>query len=402
VLPFLALALLFLAGRRLPASSRASFVLLLATSPLLLLYAGEARAYGILALLAFLLFRLAAGAEGNGAGRVWLLAAIAAAAMWIHYLGIFVVGSLIVATSALRRRRTAASIAAGFLLFLPWLHVFAAQPAASMGWLHDKQAATIQGFLADLGGGARLLPPFGLPLPKALLQAAMVAALAVFVLVLPRLRADSETRIGLATVFLTLGGVLAVAYVSQPIAVAGRTELAVLPIWLWLAARSGETSRPARLAAIAVAAVGLASSLLILAAPRSNRPFADVPRRLLDSARPGDIAVGSANFYLPLRLEKDRGRLAADLKAFPADLEAHPGWFVAKAPTEAEYRTLEAQVAGVGPGRSVYLLIDPPFWNRRLQEMMAARGKPAVETLSYGIFVESRGSASASAPASSR
>jgi hypothetical protein len=178
--------------------------------------------------------------------------------------------------------------------------------------------------------------------------------------------------------------------------------MAILPIWLWIAARSGETTRAARLAAIAVAAVGLSSSLLVLAAPRSNRPFADVPRRLLDSAAPGDLAVGSANFYLPLRLEKDRGRLASGLKAFPDDLATHPGWFLAKAPTEAEYRALEAEVAGAGAERSVFLLIDPPYWNRRLQAMIAARGEASVETLAYGIFVVSRGSASASPPAKSR
>jgi hypothetical protein len=387
-LPFAAIAFLFLAGRRLPSSSRARFLVLAATSPLLLLYSTEARAYGILALLVFVLFRLAAGGAQTS-GRVWAIAATAAAAMWIHYLALFAVGSLLLACAAMRRWRVAASLAAGFLLFLPWVPVLATQPAASMGWLHDKQAATAHGFLADLGGGARLLPPFGLPLPGSLLKMAEAAAFVFLVLLLLRRLSDAETRLGLATVLLTLGGVFAVSYSSHPIAVAGRTELAILPVWLWIAARAGETSRAARLAAVAVAAIGVASSLLILAAPRSQRPFADVPDRLLASARPGDVAVGSANFYLPLRLERDRGRLAADLKAFPADLEAHPGWFVARAPAEADYRELAARVSAAGDGESVFLLLDPPYWNRRLQEMMSARGDPSVEKLPYGILVAS-------------
>jgi hypothetical protein len=258
-----------------------------------------------------------------------------------------------------------------------------------MGWLRDRPVPTAYGFLADLGGSARLLPPFGFPLPGALLTVAEIAAVIFLVLLVIRLGSDPETRIGLAAVLLTLGGVFTASFVSQPIAVAGRTELAILPIWLWIAARAGETSRGARLAAAAVASIGIASSLLILAAPRPNRPFADVPDRLLAAAKRGDVAVGSGNFYLPLLLQRDRGRLAADLQSLPEDLAGHPGWFREQAPTESEYQALEARVGRAAPERSVFLLLDPPFWNARLKRMMAARGEFSAETLPYGILVSS-------------
>ena len=128
---------------------------------------------------------------------------------------------------------------------------------------------------------------------------------------------------------------------------------------------------------------------MILAAPRPNRPFADVPAALLESARREDLAVGSGNFYLPLLLARDRGSLAADLKSFPGDVAAHPGWFREQAPTESEYEALEAQVGRAAPDRSVFLLLDPPFWNSRLKRMMAARGDFSAETLRYGILVSS-------------
>ncbi|HEY3122471.1 MAG TPA: hypothetical protein VGK70_00240, partial [Thermoanaerobaculia bacterium] len=49
-LPFVAIAVLFAAGRSLPPGARLRFLWLAASSPLLLLYASEARAYGVLAL----------------------------------------------------------------------------------------------------------------------------------------------------------------------------------------------------------------------------------------------------------------------------------------------------------------------------------------------------------------
>src|SRR5262249_10551939 len=204
-----------------------------------------------------------AGGE-ESPGRLWRIALTAAAAMWTHYLAIFAVGSLVLGSAAARRWRSAAALAAGSLIFLPWAPVLLSQPAPSLGWLRDGRAASVHGLLAGLGGGARLLPPFGLPLPGALLKIAEAAALIVLAFLLIRFRGDMETRIGLITVLATLGGVFAVSFFSRPIAVAGRTELAILPVWLWLVARAGETSRVSRLAAAAVASVGVASSLLIL------------------------------------------------------------------------------------------------------------------------------------------
>ena len=310
--------------------------------------------------------------------------------MWTHYLALFAVGSLLLANAGMRRWRNAAALACGYLLFLPWAPVLAAQPSASMGWLRDQPVPTAYGFLADLGGSARLLPPFGFPLPGALLTVAEIAAVIFLVLLVIRLGSDSETRIGLAAVLLTLGGVFAASFVSHPIAVAGRTELAILPIWLWIAARAGETSRAARLAAAAVASIGIASSLLILAAPRPNRPFADVPGRLLEPRQSAETSRSVPAISTFRFSSSATGAASRRTSVAPGGLAAHPG-LVPRAGADANRSTRPSKrsVGRAAPERSVFLLLDPPFWNSRLKRMMAARGEFSAEALPYGILVSS-------------
>lgn len=384
-LPFLAAALVFAMIRWLPGDSRRRFLWLAATSPFLLLYSGEARAYSLLALPVFLLFRLTVR-ENPSAGRLVAIAAVAAALPWTHYLGLFAAASLLAADLAGGRPKQAGAIAGGLALFLPWVPVIASQPRAATSWIQDSAGVSLTGFLGSLGGGVRVLPPFGRPLPAAASWAAAAAGAAAIAILVARCP-DPESRIALATVLLTLTGILAVS-LFRPVAIAGRTEMAVLPIWLWVLARAGETSRAARAAAVVIAAIGFLSCAWILASPRSARPFADVPRELTDSARPGDLVVASANFYLPARLAHDRGRLAAELEGLPPNLRDHPGWFRGDPASEDDYRRLAGELARAD--RRVFFLIDPPYWTPRLEELVSAWGTPSLRRLPrYGLLISS-------------
>ena len=77
--------------------------------------------------------------------------------------------------------------------------------------------------------------------------------------------------------------------------------------------------------------------------------------------RPGDLVVGADANYLPLRLEKDRGELAAGLLGLPAEIESHPGWFEPVEPSRIEPETVRLKQAfdTIPPGRRVELAIPP-------------------------------------------
>jgi uncharacterized membrane protein len=373
LLPLFALILLFAGTRSLPgAGARRRFLLLAASSPFLLLYAAEARAYALVALLGLVLF-LFALRDAPGARGVGLIALMTALLLWTHYLGIFLVVSLLLVAVVERRRLSALGLAAGAALFLPWMPVLLAQPEAATAWIREPVRGSAIGFLAALGGGLRVPPPLGSPLPQPLFLLTCAAGFALLLSLLLRRTAPSRERAALAVVLLTLGGILAASF-WRPVAFAGRSEMIVLPIWLWLLARSGEESRAVRLAAGAAAALGAAASLLLLVSPRPERSYARLVTRLEGVARNGDLVVATANLYLPARLARDRGRFDAELLALPADLADHPGWFLARFPSEADYRRLAREIGRVRQGARLFLLLDPPFWTPRLREILAARG----------------------------
>ncbi len=380
-LPFLALLLLFAGARSLPAGGpRRRFLLLAASSPFLLLYAAEARAYALLALLGLALFLFCNGETPRGR-RTALIALTTALLLWIHYLAIFLVVSLLVVAVAQRRRRAALAIGGGIALFLPWVPVLLAQPAAATSWMREPVSNSAVGFLAALGGGIRVPLPLGPPFPEPLFLLACAAGIALLASLLLLRPAQPETRAGLGVVLLTLGGILAASF-RRPVAFAGRSEMTILPIWLWLLARSGGQSRAVRQAAGAAAVLGAVASLFLLVSPRPARPSAKLLARLETEARRGDAVVATANLYLPSRLARDRGHLEADLLAFPADLADHPGWFLSLPPSDAECAALAEEIARVRPERSVFLLLDPPYWTPRLAQFLGPRGpvRPVART----------------------
>lgn len=354
-----------------PGGARRRFVWLAASAPLFFLYSSEARAYALLALFGFVLFLLVVRDAAGGRGFAGIALA-AAACLWTHYLALFLVASLLFAALRAGRRRCAFALGAGIALFLPWSPVLLTQPAAALSWMREP----VQGpfaFLAALGGGARIPPPFGAPLPEALLWITGIASVAMLAGVFAARPADAAERMGLTAVLLTLGGILLVS-VWRPVSFPGRSEMAVLPIWIWVVARAADRSRALRWIAGAAAGVGAIACVLIGAGPRLSQSADTALPALEAAARPGDLVVATVSFYLPARLARDRGRLAGELHAFPADQEDHPGWFLPQAPSEADYQRLRQLIARAGPASSVLLLLDRPYWGERVGRMLEERG----------------------------
>jgi hypothetical protein len=347
-------------------------VWLSASAPLFFLYSAEARAYAPLALLGFFLFLLVA-ADVAGRRGFSAIALTAALSLWTHYLAIFLLVSLFIAALREGRRRSALALATGAALFLPWSPILLAQPAAAMAWMREPAGAAPLAFLAALGGGARVPGPFGLPLPEPLLWLAGVVGAAMLAGLLAARPLGAAERIGLAAVFLTLAGILLVS-VWRPVSFPGRSEMVALPIWIWVVARAADRSRALRAIAGAAVGVGAVACVLISIAPRPSRPADTALPALEAAARPGDLAVATVSFYLPARLARDRGRLAGELHAFPSGLEDHPGWFLAKAPSDADLLRLSRDIARAGAASSVLLLLDRFYWDRRVSRMLEDRG----------------------------
>ena len=371
-LPFLA-ALAVLAGvRSLPTpGAKVRFVLLASLSPLLLLYSGEARAYALLAAMVLALFLLGTEAE-EALVTLGVIALLSAALVFAHYLSIFAVLAVAAVAAAEKRTRSALAVVVGSLPFLLWLPILLRQPPAAVAWMHEPAAELVTGIASSFGGAGRIPAPFGPPLPRALV--ALGSALALLIALSLALSWRDDTRLRRAAAFLVLffGGVV-FASLARPVAFAGRTEMAVLPVWLWTVALLADRSRLARAAAWGVAAVSLVASLLLLEVHRvpTLRPPLDALERI---ARPGDVLFTGAHFYLPARLDADRGKLGMTLHAFPLDQASHPGWAVAVRLPREDLAAVERELDRAAlDGARVYFQV-PPSFVRVLGPILARRG----------------------------
>ena len=371
-LPFLA-ALAVLAGvRSLPTpGAKVRFVLLASLSPLLLLYSGEARAYALLAAMVLALFLLGTEAE-EAVVTLGGIALLSAALVFAHYLSIFAVLAVAAVAAAEKRTRSALAVVVGSLPFLLWLPILMRQPPAAVAWMHEPAAELVMGIASSFGGAGRIPAPFGPPLPGALV--ALGSALALLIALSLALSWRDDTRLRRAAAFLVLffGGVV-FASLARPVAFAGRTEMAVLPVWLWTVALLADRSRLARAAAWGVAAVSLVASLLLLEVHRVStlRPPLDALERM---ARPGDVLFTGAHFYLPARLDADRGNLGMMLHAFPLEQASHPGWAVAVRLPREDLAAVERELDRAAlDGARVYFQV-PPSFVRVLGPILARRG----------------------------
>ena len=236
-------------------------------------------------------------------------------------------------------------------MFIPWLPVLRGQPPEATGWMRESVSGSVAGFLSALGGVGRVPGPFGGPPPTALFLAGVAAGIVLLGALahVAVARGDAEVRRALVFTVLVLGGALC-AGAWRPVAFAGRTEMAVLPVWIWGVARAAGESRTSRGGGAAAALFGVAATCAVVLRPAAI-PAGDVTAALLATARPADVVVAAGGFYLPLRLEAERGRLPARVRALPREIEAHPGWFVPALPADADARAIERELGRPSGGR---------------------------------------------------
>ena len=375
LLSFAAIAALAFGIRSLPpGTARAAFLVLLAASPLLGFYSAEARAYGLLAAVDFALF-VELRQRRDDVVHAILVAILAAAALLTHYLAVFFVGAVGLVAILERRWRKLAALLAGGALALPWLPILLRQPSAATGWLRESSVVSAAGFFSSLGGVGRIPPAFGASVPAALVWlGAAAGAVLAGALAAPAKR-DHDLRAGLVAVGATLAAVLAAAVV-RPVAFAGRTEMAVLPVWMWAVARGVGVNRVVRYAAAATALLGAVAFAWAVpgAAGRPEPSPSRVAAVLERSAAREDLVVAATAFYLPLRLARDRGGLRARLSGFPVEIERHPGWFKAEPAPDVAYDELADELARRPPGSRTWIAVHPLYVTPRLRETLDTRG----------------------------
>jgi hypothetical protein len=266
----------------------------------------------------------------------------------------------------------------------------ARQPRQAVVWMHETPSELVTGILSSLGGAGDIPRPFGPALPTALVAAGVVLALILAVALAGQWRADTELRRGSAFLVLFFGGVVFVSFV-RPVAFAGRTEMAILPVWMWMVSRAANRSRLARIALLAVTAVAAASSAILLTVPReppaSSRALEFVER----VARPGDVLIAGAHFYLPARLDADRGRLKIPVHAFPPEQAEHPGWSEPIRMRKEDMAAVADVLERAGPNARVFFEM-PPSYAGVLDGLLRTRGisKEIVSTAEIVVLVWSR------------
>ncbi len=370
--PFAATLAVFAGALALPSRpARLRFTLLSAVSPLLLLYSAEARAYALLALLCFALFLLTAVARETPAALV-ATALLSAAALYTHYLAILAVAALVLVAAAERRGRSALAALAGGLPFLLWMPVLIGQPPEAVAWMHERPREVLVGILSALGGAGRVPPPLGPPLPAPLVALGVLLGLSLLGGLALHWRGEPALRRALAFLVLFLGAVV-VGSIGAPVAFAGRTEMVLLPVWLWAIALGCEGSRFLRVTMIGALFVAALASVLLLAAPRTEA----LPARALDAlaadARPGDVLFAGAHFYLPARLAADRGRLTLAVRPFPGEQARHPGWSVRAVPRPEDLVAVQTALSRAPTGGRVFFQV-PPSYRIALEPLVAGRG----------------------------
>ena len=376
LLSLAAIAALFLAERNRRTSGGWRFVVLLAASPLLFFYSGEARAYALLGALSFLLFLATCRLRGR---RSVALAAIAAGLLpWTHYLGGFVAISSIALSASKRRWRSAGVQAASILPFVLWVPVALKQPAAALAWSEEGWKAPVLGTLAEFASWARPAPYFSRFATPAPWMGAL-AGLGLVVLTAVVARKVRSVRDALLFAGLPLA-LAAAAGIARPVYFSGRTEMMVLPVALWAFARASRRSRALQ----ALTTVGVAAGAIVilgtLVALPATPPYAVTAGFVTSAARAGDVVVASDADYLPLRREADRGALKGGLVGIPQDIERHPGWFEPGkvASPAAEVARLGLALQGIPPGGRVFFAVPPDPAARNIVMPSVRDGRPTI------------------------
>jgi hypothetical protein len=279
-------------------------LVVLATSPFALRYATEGRMYSLLMLLVFLGW-LAVGAalESPRPLRLVAIALLSGLLLLTHYWSLYLLAALagLLVVRAVRRSGPArratlevlGAVAAGGLLFVPWLPRFFDQLGATgTPWgAPSRPAEVITEGLIDIGGG-----PFG----EARTLGALVAVLALLAVfgraidsrhveldlrTRPRARAEAAVLTATVVLGMAVSWAAGTAFASRYLAVV--FPLLVLLVGLGVTTIGSRTARGIVLAV--VAALGLIGGGYNVATNRTQG--GEIARAVNASAAPGDVVA---------------------------------------------------------------------------------------------------------------
>ncbi|NOZ79637.1 MAG: hypothetical protein GXP48_10760 [Acidobacteria bacterium] len=236
----------------------------LAVHPLLVRASGEARQYGVLfALAAAAAFILSRPVRAK---QAWLLAAVLAAACWVHALGLVLAGGVLVAgvafSSAERRRIWMAGLAA-LAAYVPWLPVMAGQPAAALAWMQHgwSQVPALARWVLPFVEPNPAAPPSPFVELVALPVAAAVAGMIVWAVVVAVGAATGRRVAAHLLLWASAGIVLVAASVFlRPVYAPGRADVLFIPAAALVVAAASRWRRWTRAGVVLLAVAGAAVS----------------------------------------------------------------------------------------------------------------------------------------------
>jgi uncharacterized membrane protein len=287
------LPLAWLAGRRLGGHTSAwAAVLLLAASPFAVRYASETRMYALLMLLAVgAWLALTASLVRPTVPRLAALGLVTGLLALTHYWALYLVAAMFLAACWLTRDggtrpaalRVVGAMAAGGLLFVPWLPSFVFQARHTGTPWGDPGGMRIFRYALEGWSGGRG--------PVSVALAAILCVLAAAA-VLRRRRGDRDPALVLAWLVAGTLGIAAAAELAVGVSFALRYTAIVFPLFVLLAA-VGAHRIPGRRSGSVLVAAGTVVSL-VAAVPnvrhlRTNA--AAVARAVASGFRPGDVVV---------------------------------------------------------------------------------------------------------------
>lgn len=295
-------------------------VLIVSVSPFVLRFATETRMYSLIVLLTLLGYvALDAALRSPTLPRLAGVAAVSGLLLLTHYWSFFLVGSVGFLLAVQWRRSTGSertnagralvAVAAGGLLFLPWLGSFLTQMSTTgTPWADPARPTQVLSVtLADQGGGSEL--------PEGVLYAVLVGLL-IMIGLLGRtsgpwtidldLRTRPEFRVEGLVVALTLGSGVLAAYVSSG-AFAGRyASVFFVPLAVLMAAGLHRIGSQAALAGVIGVLLVLsgAGAAEVLIADRTQAP--QWAGAINANAGPDDVVI-----YCPDQLGPAGSRLVS-------------------------------------------------------------------------------------------
>src|SRR5262249_31385170 len=145
------------------------------------------------------------------------LALAGAAALWTHYLAVFLILACLPLITARRRWLSLGALGTAGAPFSPWTPILAAQPAQAVAWVPEPVKDSLFSILSALGGAGRVPSPLGGPLGSALVLLGAAVGLALLVSVTLAARQDRLAADAVLITLLTMGLVL-VASLRRPVA----------------------------------------------------------------------------------------------------------------------------------------------------------------------------------------